>query len=101
MGLLPGHCLTTDDHNDDYIGDDDHAGGDVDDGDGCMEFTRALFDKSNSAREVREESGPEVVLVNFWANSIMFNLGNPHHNPHHNPDHRQHHLCAALRACWS
>ena len=36
----------------------------------ALNVTRALFDKSNSAREVREERGPEVVLVNFSANSI-------------------------------
>ena len=83
--------MTTDDHNDDYIGDDDHAGGDVDDGDGCMEFTSALFDKSNSARDVREERGPEVVFLNFWGfNQTSEVVSYP-----------QCHLSAALKACSS
>ena len=43
-----------------------HGGGDGDEGSVCIEFTSALFDKSNSARDVREERGPEVVFVNFW-----------------------------------
>ena len=65
------------DHDDfDHDGDDiDHDGDDfIGDGDDDQVFalnvTRALFDKSNSAREAREERGPEVVLVNLSANSI-------------------------------
>ena len=61
------------DKDDHYLGhgegDDDgrgHGGGDGDEGSVCIEFTSALFDKSNSARDVREERGPEVVFVNFW-----------------------------------
>ena len=63
------------DKDDHYLGhgggDDDgdghgHGGGDGDEGSVCIEFTSALFDKSNSARDAREERGPEVVFVNFW-----------------------------------
>ena len=55
------------DKGDDYVGHGGCVGDAIDDEGGvCIGFTSALFDKSNSARDVREERGPEVVFVNFW-----------------------------------
>ena len=59
------------DKDDDYVGyggcvGDADADAIDDEGGVCIGFTSALFDKSNSARDVREERGPEVVFLNFW-----------------------------------
>ena len=53
--------------------------------------TRALFDRSNSARAGNEERGPEV----YACKSNHHHYRPPHHHHHH------HHLCGAQKACLS
>ena len=53
--------------------------------------TRALFDRSNSARAGNEERGPEV----YACKSNHHHYRPPHHHHHH------HHLCGAQKACSS
>ena len=86
-------CLGHGDGDDDGHG---HGGGDGDEGSVCIEFTSALFDKSNTARDVREERGPEVVFVNFWDFLIKLREVDSYPQCHH-----QDHLSAALKACSS